>query len=219
MFSDPNKLKVYRPNDVLDFGKFTGKTVETIVREDVNYLISLLTQDTDFFISEEDLSTLSRINPSLVLDQMSQSYYEKKLSIINHKEFRSIFMSDPNMWDNLRETNRSRIQRERYPSELSNYVRIDYNDPLEIAKDIHTWKFIKLSVDEEAIPMIEVYCYSVRKLSCFSGEIYSAMGYAQLDFPVHYFMFSLNMNHYDFGYLARTLIQNGLAELKSDKEL
>ncbi len=194
------EIRVYKLNDLFDFGEFEGKSVESVARENPDYFISTLAGDNGFVISKEDLKCLQQKYARLEMYWYSQGKFDKKIETIDHKEFRAIFNENMSQWSSLKESSRSKLQRERYPSDLELYVRLDYNKDSHVTQDKHTWKFVRFGVDQNASPMIEVYCYSVMALRKFYVTTVKVK-----DKPIHYFKFSLNMNDFDFGYLARTL--------------
>ena len=194
------EIRVYKLNDRFDFGKFIGKSVESVAREHPDYFTSTLVGDNGFVISKKDLKCLQQKYARLEMDWYTQGKFDKKIETIDHKEFRAMFNENMSQWSSLKESPRSQLQRERYPSDLERYVRLDYTKDIHVTQDKHTWKFVRFGVDQNASPMIEVYCYSVRALS----QSYVTTVNVK-DKPIHYFKFSLNMNDFDFGYLARTL--------------
>jgi hypothetical protein len=211
MSAASNHIKLYKPTDVLDFGEHEGKVIESVARDHTDYFIWLVAFANSFFISKEDLDALRQKYPQLDSGFKSEYAYNRKLSLFEDQEFRAIFNADMSKWTHIRETSRSKLQRERYPSDEALYVDLDYNDESLITKDIHTWKFVQFCVDQDATPMIKVFCYSVRDLNTRTRNYTESWGYKKQANPIHYFMFSLTMNDFDFGYLARTLIHMGLA--------
>ncbi len=193
-------IRAYKLDDVLDFGEFIGRTVESVAKDHPDYFLQILHEANSFIISRKDLESLQQKYPSLCINDIRCSYINKKIEVVEHREFRAIFNENMSHWLNVKESPRSKIQRDRYPSDLSLYVRLDYNKDSHVTLDKHTWKFVVFGVDADASPMIEVYCYSVKALSR-----YAITSMDIKDTRIHYFKFSLNMNDFDFGYLARTL--------------
>jgi len=211
MHSPSKIITPYKPSDVLDFGEHEGKTVEVIAREHGDYFTWLISFKENFFMIQEDIDALCLKYPILKIDVVTNPGYIRKQNAFEEQEFRAIFNRDMAQWANLTESARSKTQRERYPTDESLYFNLPYNDEFKITTDIHTWKFVKFGVDEHATPMMTVFCYSVRAINGWNNAYFERMGYHNQDAPVHYFKFTLTMNDFAFGYVARILVEEGMA--------
>lgn len=210
MSSKTLHITPYKPSDVLDFGEHEGKTVEFIAREHGDYFTWLISYKDNFFMIKEDIDALCLKYPQLKCDVETNLGYIRKQNVFEEQEFRAIFNNDMAQWANLTESARSKTQRERYPTDESLYFNLPYNDEFKITTDIHTWKFVQFGVDDNATPMLTVFCYSVRAINGWNNAHFKGMGYNNQEAPVHYFKFSLTMNDFDFGYVARTLVEEGM---------
>jgi hypothetical protein len=209
-------LKIYKPTDIIDFGKFKGKVIEQIIHEDSGYFIWLLTQAKDFFIQKEDLIRLFEVYPQLNLDKAGELAYElKRLSLASDDEKKD-FSLEADSWAKLRSTPiNTKAQREYQPFTLI-VANVCYNDPLRLSLDVNNWRYAQLGVNEDAVPEIIVFCKSERILTCFSGNLFSLMGYELIDEPVQYYKFRVNMDDDDFGQVAQTLLQLGFVEINGN---
>ena len=206
-------LKIYKPTDIIDFGKFKGKVIEEIIHEDSSYFIWLLTQTKDFFIQKEDLIRLFEVYPQLIFDKAGELAYElKRLSLASDDEKKE-FSLEAESWAKLRSTPINKKAQREYQPFTSIVANVLYNDPLRLSLDVNNWCYAFLGVNEDAVPEIIVFCKSERILTCFSGNLFSLMGYELIDEPVQYYKFRVNMDDDDFGQVAQTLLQLGFIEI------
>jgi hypothetical protein len=209
-------LKIYKPTDIIDFGKFKGKVIEQIIQEDSDYFIWLLTHTKDFFIHQEDMIGLFMVYPQLNLDKAGKLAYElKRLSLATDDEKKD-FSLEADRWAKLRSTPiNTKAQREYQPF-TSIVANVRYNDPLRLSLDINNWRYAQLGVNEDAVPEIIVFCKSERHLTCFSGSLLTLLGYERIEEPVQYYKFHVNMDNDDFGQVAQTLLQIGFVEINGN---
>jgi hypothetical protein len=46
---------IYKPEDILEFGKFKGNTIEDTIKTDINYIVWALIEIDEFQLSEESI--------------------------------------------------------------------------------------------------------------------------------------------------------------------
>ena len=206
-------MKIYKPTDVIDFGKFKGKVIEQIIQEDADYFIWLLTQTTNFFIQKEDMNRLFEVYPELKWDRVDELAYElKRLSLASEDEKMDFFLKEES-WAKLKSTQKNKLAQNDYKPFNSIIADVRYNDPLRLSIDVNNWCFAMLGVNNEAVPEIIVYCKSERVLTCFSGNLFAMMGYERIEEPVQYYKVRVNMDDDYFGQVAQILLQLGFIEI------
>ena len=206
-------MKIYKPTDIIDFGKFKGKVIEQIIQEDADYFLWLLTRTENFFIQKEDLTKIFEVYPQLSFDKASELAYELKRLSLASEDDKKCFSLDYVNWAKLKVTNSNKVAQSQYRPYSSIVANIHYNDPLRLSLDVNNWCFAELGVSEDAVPEIIVYSKSERILTCFRGSLFATMGYEQIDEPVQYYRFRVNMDNDGFGQVAQTLIQLGFLEI------